>query len=181
MTPSPVGLDSLAIGLVTLLIVGYAAFVLLVVLGGWVVMGFALMSLFRKVGVKPWVAWVPYYRTWVWLELGGQPGWLSLLSLIGGGFVTSVFLYLGMWRVGLAFRKDAGFFVLGIFLPWLWAFLLGGRSSVYEPGLLAWYGFPPPRVGYGSVVVSSATTPAAAPGQWPAPAPAPAPGPPAGL
>lgn len=129
---------------------GSFAFVAMVLLAVWVLMGFSLMVLFRKVGVKPWIAWVPFYRTWVWLELGGQPGWLAVLSAVGLGTVTSIFLYLGMWRTGLAFRRDAGFFVLGIFFPFVWAFGLGAASSVYEPGLLAWYRLPAPTVGYGS-------------------------------
>jgi hypothetical protein len=135
---------------------GTIVFTLLIVGAIWVVMGFALMSLFRKVGIKPWVAWVPYYRTWVWLELGGQPGWLALLSIAGLGTVTSVFLYIGMWRTGLAFRRDGGFLVLGIFFPYVWAFILGGRTSVYEPQLLAWHRQPPPLVGYGSFKPSAA-------------------------
>ena len=135
---------------------GSIALTLLIVAALWVLMGFALMALFRKVGIKPWVAWVPVYRTWVWLELGGQPGWLSLLSLAGLGTVTSVFLYIGMYRTGLAFRRDGGFLVIGIFFPYVWAFILGGRAAVYEPALLAWHRQPPPRAGYGSVVPNPA-------------------------
>ena len=135
---------------------GSIALTLLIVAALWVLMGFALMALFRKVGIKPWVAWVPFYRTWVWLELGGQPGWLSLLSIVGLGTVTSVFLYIGMWRTGLAFRKDAGFLVLGIFFPFVWAFMLGGPHAVYEPQLLAWHRQPPPRAGYGSYLPNPA-------------------------
>ncbi|WP_291043701.1 DUF5684 domain-containing protein [Herbiconiux sp.] len=136
--------------------VGTILLTLLIVAALWVLMGFALMALFRKVGIKPWVAWVPVYRTWVWLELGGQPGWLSLLSIAGLGTVTSVFLYIGMWRTGLAFRKDAGFLVIGIFFPYVWAFMLGGRTAVYEPQLLAWHRQPPPRAGYGSYLPNPA-------------------------
>ncbi|MCS5718054.1 DUF5684 domain-containing protein [Herbiconiux sp. CPCC 205763] len=140
-----------AIQIIVVVVLGTVALTLLLVLAGWVVMAFALMSLFRKVGVKPWIAWVPYYRTWVWLELGGQQGWLALLSLVGAGMVASIFLYIGMYRTTLDFRRDSGFFVLGIFFPYAWAFILGGRTAVYEPGLLAWSGYPPPTVGYGSI------------------------------
>ena len=48
----------------------------------YIVNAFALMSLFRKVGVAPWIGWVPYYNTWTVLELGGQAGPLALLSLV---------------------------------------------------------------------------------------------------
>ncbi|TAJ49525.1 MAG: hypothetical protein EPO52_04450 [Herbiconiux sp.] len=166
MTPD--AQSALAVQIIVGVLVLTYGLVILVIAASWVVMGFALMSLYRKVGVKPWIAWVPYYRTWVWLKLGGQPGWLALLSLLGLGFVASIFLIIGMSRIGQSFRKDAGFLVLGIFLPYVWAFILGGRTSVYEPGLLAWYGQPAPLVGYGSVVADFATD-LTAPG-WQSPA-----------
>ena len=46
----------------------------------YVVSGIAYMKLFRKVGVEPWAAWVPFFNTWRILELGGQQGWFALLS-----------------------------------------------------------------------------------------------------
>jgi Family of unknown function (DUF5684) len=117
----------------------------------YVVMAIALSTFFGKVGVERWIAWVPFYSTWKWLEIGGQKGWFALLSLIPyGGIVTAVFLYIGMYRTGIAFRKDAGFLVLGIFLPFVWAFILGGSQSVYEPERIAAAGYPPPLAGYGS-------------------------------
>ncbi|MEP6481312.1 MAG: DUF5684 domain-containing protein [Rhodoglobus sp.] len=124
---------------------------LLFVLAFYVLMAIALSRFFAKVGVEPWIAWVPIYNTWKWLEVGGQAGWLSLLALIPyAGIVTSVFLYIGMYRTGIAFRKDGAFLVLGIFLPFVWAFMLAGQAEVYRPELIAQAGFPPPLAGYGS-------------------------------
>ncbi len=124
---------------------------LLIAIAYYVVLSISLMSFFRKVGVKPWIAWVPIYNTWVRLEIGGQPGWISLLSLVSpGGIITAVFLYIGMYRTGFAFRKDGTFLVLGIFLPFVWAFMLGGRDSVYEPELITALGYPPPLAGFGA-------------------------------
>jgi hypothetical protein len=117
----------------------------------YVVLAIALMSFFRKVGVEPWIAWVPIYNNWKWLEVGGQQGWLALLALIPyGGVVSAVFLYIGMYRTGRAFGKDGAFLVLGIFLPFVWAFILGGAKEVYRPETFASYGWPPPLAGYGS-------------------------------
>ncbi|WP_100364879.1 DUF5684 domain-containing protein [Diaminobutyricimonas aerilata] len=63
----------------------------------YAVQAIALMFFFTKVGVEQWKAWVPFYNVWVWLEVGGQPGWLALLGLIpGGSIVTFVFLCIGM-------------------------------------------------------------------------------------
>src|SRR3954469_9794970 len=134
-------------------------FVLLISLAFYVVNAFALMSLFRKVGVAPWIGWVPYYNTWTLLELGGQPGPLALLSLVPyGNYAVLVFLAIAHHRTGIAFRKSTGWVVLAIFLPFVWAFLLGRAEEVYQPELITAAGYPPPKVGFGA----------------PAPAPAPA-------
>jgi hypothetical protein len=123
----------------------------------YVVYGIALSMFFRKVGVEPWIGWVPYYRYWKWLEVGGQQGAFSLFSLIPyGGYATAVFLYIGMWRTGKAFGKDAGMLVLGIFLPFVWLFVLASRDEVYRPELITAAGFPPPRAGYGSAAYAAA-------------------------
>lgn len=134
----------------------YAALLLLTLVFAaafYVVMALALSSFFKKVGVESWIAWVPIYNTWKWLEVGGQQGWLALISLIPyGSIVTSVFLYIGMYRTGRAFGKDGAFLVLGIFLPFVWAFILGSKSSgEYRPEVFAASGWPPPFAGYGSV------------------------------
>jgi hypothetical protein len=138
--------------------VGFLVFYLLLALASYIVMSLALSSFFRKVGVEPYIAWIPVYNYWKWLEVGGQSGWLSLLLFVPvGNYVTLVFLYIGMYRTGLAFRKDGAFVVLGIFLPFVWAFILGGKTAVYEPGLLAAHGYPPPLAGFGSVPAAART------------------------
>ena len=147
MTPS----EELALQAFVIITVAYLAMVMFIVLATYVVMALSLMSFFRKVGVEPWIAWVPIYSTWKWLEVGGQRGELALFSLIPyGSIATSVFLYIGMYRTGIAFRRDTSFLVLGIFLPFVWAFILGGRESVYEPQRIAAAGYPPPLAGYGA-------------------------------
>lgn len=157
-------------------------FSLLFAVAYYVVMSLALMSFFRKVGVKQWIAWVPFYNNWVWLQVGGQQGWLALLAIIPyGSIVTSVFLYIGMYRTGFGFRKGGEWVVLGIFLPFVWAFLLGRRSEVYDPSLITARGYPPPLAGFGSAPNSANTgepgspvPPPAAPPTAPPSAPPPA-------
>jgi len=128
----------------------------------YVVLAISLMGFFRKVGVEPWIAWVPIYNTWKWLEVGGQQGWLALIALVPyGGIVSAIFLYIGMYRTGRAFGKDGAFLVLGIFLPFVWAFILGGKNEVYRPETFASYGWPPPLAGYGSAQGGVTPTPAA--------------------
>ena len=139
---------------ITFLIIGLVyGFAFLVIIAVYVVTAIAFMSFFRKVGVKPWIAWVPVYNNWVRLEVGGQRGWFSLFSIVPyGGIATAVFLGIAAYRNGIAFRKDSGYVALAVLLPFVWAFILGGNNSVYEPALLTAAGYPPPLAGYGSVV-----------------------------
>ena len=131
--------------------------VLVVWLAFYIVNAVALMSLFRKVGVEPWIGWVPIYNTWTVLELGGQPGPLALLSLIPyGSYAVIVFRAIANYRTDIAFRKDSSWVVIGIFLPFVWAFLLARPEERYEPELIGAAGYPPPRVGFGSVPPAAA-------------------------
>jgi hypothetical protein len=147
----------------------YVVTIVGVLLVNYVLYGIALMLFFGKVGVEPWIAWVPYYRYWKWLEVGGQNGAFVLFSLIPyGSIATFVFLYIGMWRTGRAFGKDAGMLVLGIFLPFVWLFVLASRNEVYRPEWLPAYGYPPPRAGFGSVPARAQNAPPTPPAPPPA-------------
>jgi hypothetical protein len=133
----------------------YLAFLAVVFLIGvviYVLNGFAFMRLYRKVGIEPWTAWVPYFNRWRLFELGGQVGWFVLLGLIPsvGGVVVLVFTAIACYRIGIAFRKPGGYVVLAIFLPFVWAFIMGSDHEVYQPELLRQFGYGPPLVGHGS-------------------------------
>lgn len=139
---------------------------------GWILVAIPLSALFRKTGIEPWKAWLPFYSTYTWLRLGGQPGhwvWLSLIPY--GSTVTSIFLYIGMHRTGKAFGKDSGFLVLGIFLPWVWLFILGFGRDEYHPERLAAEGLPLPLEGYGARPAADGTTVPLHYGATPYPAP----------
>ena len=126
-------------------------FSLLLAVAVYIVNGIAFMRLFRKVGVEPWAAWVPVFFSWRLLELGGQPGWLSILSVVpGANYVTAVFLGISSYKVSVAFRKDGVWVVLYLFLPFVWAFLLASEREHYEPEIMRLRGWAPPLVGYGS-------------------------------
>lgn len=126
-------------------------FVVVVGLTVYVLNGFAFMKLFRKVGIEPWAAWVPVFNTWRILEMGGQPGWISLLVFIPyGSLVTLVFECIGVYKTSLAFRRDGAWVVLFVFLPFVWAWLMAVDGLPYEPELIAQRGYKPPLAGYGS-------------------------------
>jgi hypothetical protein len=153
--------DGAATGAIVALVIGiYALAIIGILLVNYVLYGIALMLFFRKVGVADWIAWVPYYRYWKWLEVGGQNGAFALFGIIPyGAYVTYVFVCIGMWRTGRAFGKDAGMLVLGIFLPFVWLFILASRNEVYHPEWLAAWGYPPPRAGFGSVAAGATPPP----------------------
>lgn len=151
MDPHPYDPNGFALGIFIVAYLATLLVVLVVAVVFYVVMALTLSRFFAKVGVEPWIAWVPFYSTWKWLEVGGFAGWIALLSLIPyGGIVTSVFLYIGMYRSGIAFRKDSSWVVLGIFLPFVWAFLLARPEEEYDPELIVQAGFPRPLAGFGS-------------------------------
>ena len=132
-------------------LIGFFVLWLVLVAGYYVVNGFAFMSFYRKVGVKPWIAWVPYYNQFTWLQVGGQVGWFIFLALVpGGSIAVAVLLAIGMYRTGIAMGKESGWVVLGIFVPFAWAFVMGARANVYRPELITAAGFGPPLAGYGS-------------------------------
>ena len=144
--------------LIAVILALYAAFsviflvaYLVIIVAYFVVMGFAYMSFFRKVGVEPWIGWVPVYNTWKWLEVGGQQGWFSLLVFVPfGSYVYLAFHGIGMYRTGKVFGKDGAWVVLGLFLPFVWLFLLGRERELYRPEWNANFGWPPPLAGHGS-------------------------------
>ena len=143
--------DTATAAMVALFFAVYVGVLLFAVVIGYVLTSWSLMALFRKTGVETWKAWVPIYQTVTWLRLGGQNGmwgWLALIPYVG--VVTSIFIYIGMHKTSIAFRKETGFFVLGIFFPFVWAFMLGYGSAPYEPYLIAQRGYRLPLEGYGS-------------------------------
>lgn len=155
MSYDDTGYDGALLAIFTAVLAAYViliAVTIVLLIVDYVLMGFALSGVFRKVGVKPWTAWVPYYNYWKLLEVGGLHGWFVLLVLAPfGSYVYLVFHYIGMYRIGAAFGKDGGWTVLGVFLPWVWAFMLGYGDAVYRPEIYAARGWPLPLVGHGAV------------------------------
>lgn len=116
----------------------------------YVLNGIFLSKIFAKTGAEGWPAWVPIYNSWRLLEIGGQAGWLSLLSLVpGGSIVTLVFIIIAVNTINQGFGKTTGWTVLYFFLPLVWgAYLAYGRTEPWRapaPGG-AWTqpGPPPP-------------------------------------
>jgi hypothetical protein len=122
-------------------IVAVFVFWLIFAIVAYVVTAIFLSKVFKKAGVEGWKAWVPIYNSWVTLELGEQPGWLSLLVLTSWiplvGFVTAIVFYvfhaLAAYKIGLKFGKEGVFVLLAIFLPIVWVIWLAvDKTAVWK-------------------------------------------------
>lgn len=122
-------------------IIAFAAILIVSIIfaaASYLIVSWFLMRIFRKAGVDGWKAWVPFYNSWVFLELGGQQGWLVLLHLIPGvGIVSTIFSYIASYHIGASFSKPGGgWVVLYIFLPVIWLAILAFDSSRWNPGFM---------------------------------------------
>ena len=63
-------------------ILAYLGFIILLLIGIYVLTSIAKMKIFKKAGLPGWKAWVPIYGEWKFLELGGYNGALIFLAFI---------------------------------------------------------------------------------------------------
>lgn len=92
-----------------------------------------LMKIFAKAGVKPWIAWVPFYNTWKMLQIGGQPGIWAVLAIIPFvNIISAVFIYIAMYHIGKKLGKGGEFVLWGIFLPYVWYPWLAFDKSIWN-------------------------------------------------
>ena len=108
------------------------------ILGGLIVYVYyslALMSIFRKAGLKTWPAWVPIFNVWRILQLGGQKGWWVLVGIIPivGTILYVVFLIIAGVKIQTAFGKPGIFYLLAILLTPVWYGILAWDSSTWNP------------------------------------------------
>lgn len=97
-----------------------------------------LGMLFKKAGVPQWVAWVPFYNVWRFLEIGGQPGFWAVLSIISPlNIVTAVFIYISSYHIGLKLGKESWWVIIAIFFPVIWLAILAFDSSKWQGPLPA--------------------------------------------
>jgi hypothetical protein len=112
---------------------GFIVFFLILAAGIYVVNAIFLGKIFKKAGVESWIAWVPFYNNWKFLELGGYQGWIAILSIIPyAGIVTTVFMCMAAYQIGLKLRKDGVWVVLYIFLSLVWIIILAVDGSYWD-------------------------------------------------
>jgi hypothetical protein len=99
----------------------------------YVVSAIFLGKIFKKAGVKPWIAWVPFYNSWKMLEIGGQQGVWAVLAIIPiVNYVSVVFMCIAMYHIGKKLGKEGAFVLLGIFLPIVWLIWLAVDKSTWN-------------------------------------------------
>lgn len=112
----------------------FIMFALFASLIGYVVHAILLGLIFKKAGVPQWAAWVPFYNVWKMLEIGGQPGFWSVLLIVPFVNIASiVFIFIAMYHIGLRLQKEGWFVLLAIFLPLVWSIWLAFDNSKWQP------------------------------------------------
>lgn len=113
--------------------IGMLVFLAIAFIVIYVIASFLLSRIFKKAGVEPWKAWVPIYNNWILLELGDQKGFWAVLAIIPFvGIVSSVFMIISQYNIGLKFGKEGWFVLLAIFIPVVWLAWLAFDKSTWN-------------------------------------------------
>ncbi|WP_067248989.1 DUF5684 domain-containing protein [Microbacterium resistens] len=118
------------LGLPPVALVAGAAVGVLVAAALFVWYAVALSRLFPRLGGEGWKGWVPVLNEAEILARGGVPAWSVVFFFIP--LVQFYGLYLrivAVHRITVRFRRGAGFTVLGVLLPPLWATLLARAEA----------------------------------------------------
>jgi uncharacterized membrane protein len=144
------------------ILTGIIVFFVVAILITYAITSYLLSRIFKKAGVEGWRAWIPLYNTWVTLELGGQKGWISLgllaplvIDLLPNAsgtqiitvlltvlafiatLVSTVFLYIAMYKIGKHFGKEDYFILWAIFLPIVWYAWLAFDQSTWKDSTIS--------------------------------------------
>lgn len=85
----------------------------------------SLSRLFPRIDLPASHGWIPVWNQWQLVGRAGLPGWLVLFALIPFlSIIALVVTIIAIHRLNTEHGKGAGFTILGIVLPPLWAMLL---------------------------------------------------------
>ena len=168
--------------------VAAATSVLVVVSLVWIVIGIGLLvwylwamaRLFPRIGLRAGEGWIPIWNQWKLLDRAGLPGWLVLFTFIGLGIIPFIMQIIAMHRLGREYGASAGYTVIGVILPPLWATLfasyIGTGHASHHAGASAAPAYPqhvPASGASAGYAGSYAPVPASAPPAAPVPPPPP--------
>lgn len=104
----------------------------IVMFGFMIIMIVSFWKIFTKAGEKGWKSLIPFYNTWVLLEVSGKPGWWLFLMFIP--FVNIVIIILMYIALSKSFGKGIGYTLGFLFLPWLFFPMLAfGKATHAKP------------------------------------------------
>ena len=99
------------------MLLGGSVFILLLVIALYAVYVIGLWKLFKKAGKQGWEAIIPFYNTYVLVEISGLNWWYFLIAISG--------TILGMLKInGLDYVANIATLVTRFFIFWNIAFLI---------------------------------------------------------
>lgn len=112
---------------------GMTLFFGMLILIAYVLTVVAMWRLFTKAGEAGWKALIPVYNNWVFLRMGDQAGWWSIVSLVPFvGIVGYVFTVIAAYNVGLKLQKEGWWVILYIIVPIIWLYILAFDKSIWK-------------------------------------------------
>lgn len=107
----------------------------LIGIGVYVWYAFALSKLFPKLEQDGWKGWVPVLNEATILQIGGRPAWNVVFYFIPIVQLYGLYLkVLATHEINKRFGRGAGFTVLAILLPPVWATMLAWGAPPYPEG-----------------------------------------------
>lgn len=99
----------------------------------YIILSIFRQKIFQKAGVKGWKAWVPFYNSYVLLQLGGQKGWWIFFALFPPtAMLTTVFMYIAEYHIQRKLGKSEVYLVLAILLQPVWLGILAFDKSTWD-------------------------------------------------
>lgn len=90
----------------------------------------AWWKIFEKAGEEGWKAIIPIWNVLVLLKIVGRDWWWIILMLIPiVGFIVWIIVSIDLAK---SFGRGIGFAIGLIFLPYIWALILGFGSDTYR-------------------------------------------------
>lgn len=102
----------------------------LVILAMCVVCIVGMWKLFEKAGKPGWASIIPFYNSWVLMEIIGFPGYYMLIMFIP--LVGSLFALYCLFKVPQVFGKDMLWGIAAIFLFPIVALMLAFGDAQYQ-------------------------------------------------
>lgn len=106
----------------------YFGTIFAILLLAYVLHAVAYMGVFKKAGIPAWKAWVPVLNNWVFFQLGGVAGPVSLVMFL--------FSMIQIWpsiTILKAFRKEGTGWIVGMVLaPVIMLLILGFGDAQYD-------------------------------------------------